>query len=105
MMPYPQTVRANLLWFALQRGGAGAMDRLVASVAADAGRPAVTNIRQHLGSASGMDPDVLMEQWRQGVLAGRPGAPTPEKRSRASTTLWITLFAALATRSKRWRLG
>jgi hypothetical protein len=119
VMPYVHTLRATLLWFALSEGGAGSLDRLVESVAA-AGRPAgnttavddagrllgaITDIRTHLERASGLDGDVLIERWRDQTLAGRPGRAATDDRARASTMLWIMLFAGLAARSKRWRLG
>jgi hypothetical protein len=123
-MPYPPAVRASLLWFALERGGAASLDRLTASIQSElAGReplldprdeselmttplhPAVRHIREHLGRAAGMDPDALMDAWRSQVLAGAPGPQTPERSERTGVFLWVTLFAALATRSTRWRLG
>jgi hypothetical protein len=115
-MPYPSILRASLLWFALREGGPGAVDRLAASVEPSRSRVRgpgraslllgpITDIRTHLERASGLDGDVLIGRWRESILAGRPAPPATDERTRASTMLWIMLFAGLATRSKRWRLG
>jgi hypothetical protein len=65
----------------------------------------LTDIRKHLERASGLDGDVLIRRWRQQVFDGRPMPITADERGRASTMLWILLFAGLAMRSTRWRFG
>jgi hypothetical protein len=120
-MPLSAGLRADLLWFALRRGGPGAVDRLNASFgdaipegrnegavyATDAAHVLgpLADIKTHLARAADMDGDVLIELWRQSVMQGRPSPPATDERTRTSTILWVMLFAALSSRSSRWRLG
>jgi hypothetical protein len=65
----------------------------------------MTHIREHLGRAANMDPDVLISLWRDQVMSGRAGAPTPDQPTRGNALVWITLLGVCAARSTRWRLG
>jgi len=94
--PLDEHARASLLAFALQRGGAGALDRLIA---ADGALP------QRLAAAAGTgSPDRLILDWRAHVLEAEPRrAASPG--GVLMLLVWIGVLATLAGRSTRWRLG
>jgi len=95
--PMPFEARSSLLWLALEHGGAGAYDRLRAH-ATDT--PAVA-----LEAASGTEVGALLEEWLAWVRTQRPDVAGQASHSRWLALTWILLFAGLATRSTRWRLG
>lgn len=90
-------VRETLVAFALDRGGEGAWGRLVE-------QPEMTPA-EALEYASGQPVDELLEGWRAELLAHRPETFEPLVPGSGRALLWTLLFAALAMRSTRWRLG
>jgi hypothetical protein len=95
--PAAGSVRSSLLWLALQRGGTGAWGRLVEDPAAEP--------EQVLAHVSGMDVDALVSEWRVWLRENRPESYAGLGGKSALALLWTLLFATLATRSTRWRLG
>lgn len=119
-IPFGHDMRADLVAFALELGGAGALDRLRAgwptgpdgAMGRDDGRVGVTlielgtRLRARLAAAAGMPPDQLMRRWRERVVLAEPASRRGfDDRTRLATGFWILFFAVLATRSTRWRLG
>jgi hypothetical protein len=126
--PVPRSARASLVEFALRRGGTGALERMndefgsFQSRSAKAmgrwGRPIGPNVREAavdsgrrlrgaLEAASGTDAATLMREWQASIRGySRAADPVrPSGSSRTVTIAWMLLFAGLATRSTRWRLG
>lgn len=97
LAPLAGSMRATLVWLALQRGGEGAWRRLVESAERT---PAET-----LAYVSGGPLPELVEAWRTWVVAARPTAHAGLGRTGLVSLLWILFFATLASRSTRWRLG
>ncbi len=89
--------RQSLVWFALERGGAGAWARLLA-------HPDATP-EQALANVSGLNVDRLCGAWRRWVLRQRPDVSAGLGGGMVMAGFWILLFAGLAARSTRWRLG
>lgn len=109
-LPMPRVLRASFLWYTLQRGGEGALERLVEGrddphVRSPTEFGAV--YRERFEAAGGVDAPELAEGWRAWIFTGKPseGHADVPTRARLSAFLWIVFFAALATRSKRCRLG
>ena len=96
-LPLDSRVTHSLVSFALDAGGAGAYQRLLA--ASDRSLP------EALGEAAGMDPDALVSVWVGEIRGARPDRRGEARRSSWATLLWIVVFAALAMRSTRWRLA
>jgi hypothetical protein len=96
-VPLSQGTRATLLAHALELGGPGSFERFRAT--------APVSMRDALVNAAGVHPDTLMATWRMEVLRARPNSWAGLVRSPFSILGWLLLFAALATRSTRWRLG
>ena len=102
LAPISAPVRSNLVWFALERGGRGALSRMFAGFPESPG----DDIRARLVAASGLDSDELITEWRASIETGRSGSPIRPDNATASATMgWLLLLAGLATRSTRWRLG
>lgn len=126
-IPVPGTVRNDLVVFALELGGRGALDRLldglpegeVSTIEIPTADSTFTRdgplhlehgafaaaVRRALASAAGVPADELMERWRASVLAARPEHAADDRSTRIATTFWIFLLTLAATRSTRWRLG
>jgi hypothetical protein len=128
LAPVPNSARASLIEFALRRGGAGALERLndefgsfesrsakamgrwaraagpeLPQVASEAG----SRLRAGLEAASGTDAATLMREWQASIAADAPDPDPvrPTGSSRNVTIAWLLVFAGLAARSTRWRLG
>ena len=86
-----------MLWLAVEGGGEGAWLRLLEDPEASP-----SEALQH---ASGMTPEELGLAWREEVLRHRPTTYAGSIPVHWSLFLWIVLFAAMAMRSTRWRLG
>jgi hypothetical protein len=97
LAPLTGPARKALLWIALQEGGAGAWDRLLARGDASPG--------DALRYASGMDERALAAAWRGWVLEHRPASQAGLDPLLLVAVLWIVAFGALAMRSTRWRFG
>ncbi len=95
--PLATDIRETVVAHALDVGGEGAWGRLVEY-------PDMTPA-EALEYASAQPLDVLLEGWRAELLAHRPEAFEPLVPSSGRAFLWTLLFAALAMRSTRWRLG
>lgn len=95
--PLGVDVRETLVAFALDQGGDGAWLRLMEY-------PEMTPA-EALEHASGQSIDDLLEGWRAQLVAHRPATFEPLVPSSGRAFLWTLLFAALAMRSTRWRLG
>jgi hypothetical protein len=63
------------------------------------------DLREVIGRTAGMDPDLVLAEWRRRVIAARPDGPGADSGVRYATVLWILFFTAFSTRSTRWRLG
>ena len=97
VIPLSTEARASFLDHALWTGGSGAFRRLRGA----GGEP----ILDRLLAAASVPEDTLLASWRQEVLAARPSAWGGLARSPLSLLFWVVLFAGMAVRSKRWRLG
>lgn len=89
--------RPLLLYLALQAGGDGAWDRLVAD-------PDMTPT-EALEAASGLTAEELADQWHAWVMAQRPASHAGLGGTTLITVLTILAFVALSMRSTKWRLG
>ena len=88
--------RSAMVWIALRAGGSGAWDRL----RADPGATPADALR----FASGLTTEELGARWRAWVLQGAPPERALLDPHLLTSIMWIVAFAALATRSTRWRL-
>lgn len=88
--------RAAMVWIALRAGGEGAWDRLRADPSAT---PA-----DLLRAASGLTSRELATRWRAWLMQGGTPARAVMDGQLLISLMWIVAFAALATRSTRWRL-
>ncbi|GMV06188.1 MAG: hypothetical protein AMXMBFR53_24640 [Gemmatimonadota bacterium] len=93
--PLGYAARQSMVWIALERGGAGAFDRLVADTTAS---PA-----HALRAASGLSDDELARAWLEWVLANRPAVYSDMGSTGWVALLWFLFFGALGLRSTRWR--
>jgi len=95
--PLSRHARASLLWFALERGGPGAWERLLAHPE--------TSPEEALRDVSGMGLTPLVEAWRAWVVGFRPARRASVSAGVLSALFWVLVLAGLAMRSTRWRLG
>jgi len=93
--PLPGSVRETLLAYAIERGGAGAWERLLGDPEA--------GVRAALVEASGMSITELLVGWQTRLVAHRPETFQDVMPAGALSLLWTLLFAAFAMRSTRWR--
>lgn len=123
LIPFGAPLRSELVALAVERGGEGAVARLVEPVmrwtgsgdveairrAGGGGEPTYADfavaLRAGLESASGMDAEELVGLWRERLVAARPETQADGETHRTATFFWILFFAVLSTRSTRWRLG
>lgn len=89
--------RETLVGQALERGGLGAWSRLVED-------PSMSP-EQALEYASGVDLEELVTEWRAWIVTNRPEVYAGLGGKSAFALLWVLVFAALATRSTRWRFA
>ena len=89
--------RASLITVALELGGEGAWARLQQDPSAT---PA-----QALESAAGMPIADVVGAWRAWVMERRPEVYSGLLPKSGLALVWTLLFAGLAMRSTRWRLG
>lgn len=95
--PLSPTVRATLAARALELGGDGAWARLVED-------PSMTP-EEALTHAAGVPLDALVSDWQAWIVRNRPEAQAGLGAQGALALVWILFFAALATRSTRWRFA
>lgn len=88
----------SLASFALEVGGEGSYERLLAG-----GRRDRQGLRTALAAAADMDPDRLAAAWADELRASRPDRSEEARKARWATLLWTIVFAGLAMRSTRWR--
>jgi hypothetical protein len=93
--PLSGTARLHLLETALELGGAGAYDRLLAS--------ARSSMETRLAEAAMVPGDSLIALWRGRALAARPTTVALRPSGAWAAVLWGTLLGVLALRSTRWR--
>jgi len=97
LTPLPGLVRGSLVAYAVNAGGPGAWERLISS--------AHLEPTDALEATSGQPIHELVAGWRGEVMTYRPD-PYVGLLPRGGLTLaWTLLFAALAMRSTRCRLG
>jgi hypothetical protein len=87
--------RLYLVGLALDAGGEGAFDRLVADTGAA--------LEQRLADAAGMSADSLLTKWSTAVRSAFPGSPLPSRGEFMVTLAWSISVLTLATRGSRWR--
>ncbi len=87
--------RQALLALALEMGGAGAFDTLVASASAPMGA--------RLARTAGVSVDSLVTRWRNAILAARPRTVTVTPAGGWAALGWATLLGLMALGSSRWR--
>lgn len=92
--PLPAGPRA-LVGLALDLGGPGAYDRLMASP----DRP----IADRLAAAARVSADSLITSWRARALAARPQPVTLNTAGAWAALAWVLVLASAALRSTRWR--
>lgn len=97
LMPLSPESRAVMLWVALRMGGEGAWDRLLEDRSAT---PA-----EAILYASGSSAAELEAEWRALALESRPQVNAGLSTTKWMVLFWSIIFAALAMRSTRWRLG
>jgi len=95
--PLPFSVRATLANLALERGGRGAWTRLAQDPSMAAG--------EALAGAADSSLEELVSDWRAWVVESRPEAQAGLGGDSVLALVWILFFAALATRSTRWRFA
>lgn len=95
--PMGPEARESVLAHALDRGGEGAWTRLLED-------PEMAP-REALEHASGASLEDLLASWQSELVANRPETFEALGGSSGRAFLWTLLFAALALRSTRWRLG
>lgn len=93
--PLPNYMRETLVGTALDRGGPGAWGRLI--------EDPEMSVEEAISYAAGIPLDELVAQWRSWVVTNRPEAYAGIGAKSALALLWVLFFAALATRSTRWR--
>ena len=93
--PFSTTARATLVATALDLGGPGAFDRLLA-------RPHAP-LADRLADAAGLPADSLISVWRNRVTAHGPMSARIPARSAWAAFGWAVVFGVLALRSSRWR--
>lgn len=97
LAPVGYPARKALLWIALTRGGSGAWDRIR--------QDPDMSVGDALRYASGMDTQALAAAWRDWVMERRPDSQAGFDPRLLLALLWVVVFATLAMRSTRWRLG
>jgi len=93
--PLTPIARSTLVATALDLGGAGAYDRLLAHPRAP--------LADRLGDAAGVPADSLVAVWRNRVTALAPMSAKVPARSAWAAFGWAVVFGVLALRSSRWR--
>ena len=93
--PLTGTSRLHLLETALDAGGVGAYDRLLANPR--------SSMDTRLTAAAALPGDSLLALWRGRVLAARPTTVALQANAAWAAVLWSTLLGVLALRSTRWR--
>ncbi|HXH63617.1 MAG TPA: hypothetical protein VNG95_05495 [Gemmatimonadales bacterium] len=93
--PLTTTARSTLVATALELGGAGAYDRLLAHPRAP--------LADRLEDAAGVPADSLIAVWRNRVTALAPMSAKVPARSAWAAFGWAVVFGVLALRSSRWR--
>ena len=97
LSPLPGSVRGSLLWVALRRGGEGAWARLVEAP--------TRSPEDAVAHAAGVALPELVAEWRAWMIEQRPASHAGLGLQGLIGLLWLALFATLASRSTRWRLG
>ncbi len=95
--PSSQRAKSIMLSVALEAGGTGAWARLLGTSAETPG-----DVLRHV---SGLSTGELSTRWRDLILTSRPNVHAGFGMTQLFTALWVLLFASLAVRSTRWRLG
>jgi len=89
----PPAVRQNFVHFALEEGGAGALDRFMAP-----GTP-----RERIERASRMPADTVVAHWQANFSNTRSTSTALDTTTALSSLVWAAACATLALRSSRWR--
>lgn len=89
--PLPGIATHTLLATALERGGPDAFARLAAATGAP------TEILQ---ATAGVDPMMLVAEWRTRVSAARPASPTPTLAQGGAMAFWVIALGLIATRRR-----
>lgn len=95
--PFSPAASLSLARLALDFGGRGAYQRLLA----DAASP----LPARLAAASGVPFDSLLSTWHARMLASRPERVAVPWWSLALAITWTGIFGLCATRSSRWRVA
>lgn len=88
--------RRNLLSFALERGGPGALERLIS---------ADGTIANRLAAASGLSAEDLMDEWQAFLQRDFEPQVAGSAGTLLTSLLWIGLFALIASASPRRRFA
>lgn len=89
--PVPTPTRAALVAFAVERGGDGAFDRLLAAKA-----PAA----EALAQVSGIPIEQLVAEWQRRAAEAHTPRSLPSLLSTAGALAWMLLFGAVAVRRR-----
>ncbi|HEY6808769.1 MAG TPA: hypothetical protein VI160_08265 [Gemmatimonadales bacterium] len=93
--PLSTMARGSLVATALELGGPGAYDRLLANPRAP--------LPDRLAAAAGVPADSVIAAWRARVTAVAPSSARVPARSAWAAFGWAVVFGVLALRSSRWR--
>lgn len=93
--PMSAAGRLSFLRYVLVRGGTGSFARLFDH----------EGIEASLVAAGQAPLDTLLRGWRTEVEGAKPDMQSGATGSRLATLFWLMVFAGLAMRSTRWRLG
>jgi len=94
--PLANQGRRNLLSFALERGGVGALARLNATKG---------SIADRLAAASALSTDALIQEWQASLQSDFEPQTAGAAGTLLTSLLWIGFFALLATASPRRRFA
>ena len=95
--PIPKVARTSLVTFALEKGGEGALGRLLE---ADG-----TDVRGMLEAASAMNTDDLITAWAAEVRAATPVVQENLGTESGAALLWVLMLGGAATAGARRRLS
>ena len=96
-VPTSSDIRGHFFWYAVRTGGEGAWARALERAEAP-----IPELLEHV---SGLPLEELATLWRSRLIESRPDVHAGLGATQLTVLVWALIFAALAMRSTRWRLG